>query len=414
MSLRLRMTAVTLSLSLAWTWAWLQLLRPEFATAGDTAGTVAAGATRLIGMPATAASRPDAVAALVGRIAEVWVALNAALASAAAVFLTTMIAFRGLTFEHVRAHEQLAYLAALLTVLGVGAVPMYVEELRPLAAEFAPIVTWVMLAASYAAKIVNVDGPQPDPPVDMLGRIVVVTGSNSGIGIETAKRIAAKGATVIMACRTAETAAAAREAIVRETGNEGVTVMPLDLSSFKSVRGFAADFSKRYARLDVLVNNAGAMTPSRRVTDDGHEFMLQANFLGPALLTLLLFPKMRESDMPGGARVVNVSSSTARYPGNFDFDDQRAELSFSLFTRYGMSKLALNMFTVAFAERATAHNVGAFALNPGTVRTGVRFSLLPATERQRRARRPGLTRQADYAGVSPLPPHWPKPHLRAQ
>ncbi|KAK6621981.1 hypothetical protein RUM44_001788 [Polyplax serrata] len=126
-------------------------------------------------------------------------------------------------------------------------------------------------------------------PEKMNGKIVIVTGANSGIGKETAKELARRGAKVIMACRNLDVADQVREEIVKETKNQNVLVKKLDLSSLDSVRSFAADINKTETKLDVLIHNAGvAYTFQKVVTKDGLDMTMGTNHFGPFLLTHLL------------------------------------------------------------------------------------------------------------------------------
>lgn len=134
---------------------------------------------------------------------------------------------------------------------------------------------------------------------------MIVTGANTGIGKETALDLAARGARVILACRNEEKAVQAAREIISKTKSHQVLVRKLDLSSFESVRKFAAEFNKEEERLDILVNNAGLITLNYELTEDGFENTIQVNYLSQFLLTLLLLKKLKSSSP---SRVVNVSS----------------------------------------------------------------------------------------------------------
>ncbi|KAL1434709.1 hypothetical protein MTO96_011410 [Rhipicephalus appendiculatus] len=140
--------------------------------------------------------------------------------------------------------------------------------------------------------------------VSMLGKTVIVTGSNSGIGKETAKELARRKARVILACRNVQRAHKAAQDIFADTG-ETVVVKQLDLCSFKSVRAFAEDIIRTEPRLDVLINNAGNIPDKLLLTEDGYEVGLQSNYLGHFLLTILLTELLKKS---APSRVVNLSS----------------------------------------------------------------------------------------------------------
>ncbi len=158
---------------------------------------------------------------------------------------------------------------------------------------------------------------------DMTGKVVLITGGNAGIGLETAVGLARKGARVVITSRDTARGDAARAEIVRRTGNESVDVMQLDLASFASVRAFAAAFLDRYDRLDVLIDNAGLVLGSRSVTEDGNETTFQVNHLGHFLLTALLRDRLIAS---APSRVVVVSSDAHKNARRgLDFDDLQSE-----------------------------------------------------------------------------------------
>lgn len=200
----------------------------------------------------------------------------------------------------------------------------------------------------------------------MNGKVCIVTGSNTGIGKETARGLAQRGATVVMACRDVAKAEAARADIAATTGRDDVAVMALDLGSLASVRAFVEAFSARYKRLDVLVNNAGVWTTSRTTTADGFETTFGVNHIGTFLLTELLRPMLVAS---APSRVV-VLSSKLHYSGKMAWDDLHAERgSFSGPGAYNQSKLANVLFTKALARRLAGTGVVVNAVHPGVVAT---------------------------------------------
>ncbi|MFZ5477713.1 MAG: SDR family oxidoreductase [Myxococcota bacterium] len=189
----------------------------------------------------------------------------------------------------------------------------------------------------------------------MHGKVCIVTGANTGIGLATAKALAGMGAHVVLACRDR----AKGEAAAAGVGE----LMLLDLASLRSVRAFAEDFRARFDRLDVLVNNAGLLAPARTVTEDGHELTFQVNHLGPFLLTSLLLPMLRAS---APSRIVNVSSRAhvGRKPA---LDDVEGERRWSSWDAYGRSKLYNILFTRELARRLDGTGVSANACHPGLV-----------------------------------------------
>jgi NAD(P)-dependent dehydrogenase (short-subunit alcohol dehydrogenase family) len=200
----------------------------------------------------------------------------------------------------------------------------------------------------------------------MQGKIAIVTGSNTGIGKETARGLAKQGATVIMACRDPQKAEAARAEIATSTGNANVVAMPLDLGDKASVRAFAKAFGEKYGKLDVLVNNAGVWPTARGTTKDGFETTWGTNHLGTFLLTLELLPLLKAA---APSRVV-VLSSKLHYRGKIDWEDLQFEKKgYSATAAYNQSKLANVMFTKALARRLEGTGVTANAVHPGVVTT---------------------------------------------
>jgi NAD(P)-dependent dehydrogenase (short-subunit alcohol dehydrogenase family) len=179
------------------------------------------------------------------------------------------------------------------------------------------------------------------------GRIMIVTGANTGLGYENAKTLAAKGATVVMACRNIEKANAAKEKIIQEVPNGNLVVMEVDLSSLTSVRAFAKNYQSKYDRLDVLINNAGVMMPPYTKTEDGFELQFAANYLGHFLLTGLLLDTILKTP---DSRIVTLSSLVHKN-GRINFDDLQSEKKYSAQDAYGQSKLACLMFTYELQRR---------------------------------------------------------------
>ncbi len=201
---------------------------------------------------------------------------------------------------------------------------------------------------------------------EMQGKICLVTGATLGIGKETALGLARKGAHVAIVgrdeARTRETAAW----IAKESGNPQVDFLVADLSSQAEVRRLAAAFDSRYPRLDVLVNNAGAIFMKRELTVDGVERTWALNHLAEFLLTRLLLEKL-EASAP--ARIVNVSSD-AHTAGVIAFDNLQGEKKYGGMRIYAQSKLANILFTFALARRLAGKGVTANCLHPGVVATG--------------------------------------------
>jgi NAD(P)-dependent dehydrogenase (short-subunit alcohol dehydrogenase family) len=203
----------------------------------------------------------------------------------------------------------------------------------------------------------------------MDGKVVIVTGANVGIGYETAKDLAKRGAKVIMACRNMDKGKQAVAEIKKENANADVSVMKLDLSSMKSVREFARKFQSEQTRLDVLVNNAGGETMEKVLTEDKLEANFAANHFGPFLLTNILMGLMKKT---GNARIVMVSSEMHMLPQSFDLDNLNSEKSFQPDFVYGRTKLANVLMTRELDRRFRANRIREITINachPGVVKT---------------------------------------------
>jgi NAD(P)-dependent dehydrogenase (short-subunit alcohol dehydrogenase family) len=202
---------------------------------------------------------------------------------------------------------------------------------------------------------------------EMAGKVVVITGGNTGIGKEAAVALAGRGAEVVITSRNEERGRAAREEIAERSGNDSVDVMPLDLASFRSIRSFAADVLDRFDHLDVLVNNAGLILYRRAETQEGFEETFGVNHLGQFLLTDLLLERLRAS---APARVVVVSSHAHKGARRgLDFDDLQSERKYKWMDAYNKSKLANIYFTKELARRLDGTGVTVNALHPGFVRS---------------------------------------------
>lgn len=200
-----------------------------------------------------------------------------------------------------------------------------------------------------------------------IGKTVVITGANSGIGKVTARELARGGAGVLMACRNIEAAGAAAAEIRRATGNDDVSVVRLDLGSFDSVRACAREIAARRSRIDVLVNNAGTYTQGDTLTDDGIHPTMQTNYFGPFLLSSLLLPLLEASS---AGRIVNVTSAMYLL-GRLDLEKPGFILRKNGFSAYAASKLAMLLFTMELAERLAGGRITVNALHPGLVDTKI-------------------------------------------
>ncbi|NXX75348.1 RDH12 dehydrogenase, partial [Urocolius indicus] len=234
-----------------------------------------------------------------------------------------------------------------------------------------------------------VAGGQCKSTARLEGKVVIITGANTGIGKETARALARRGARVIVACRDTAKAEAAASEIRAETGNQQVIVKKLDLADTKSIREFAEKFLAEEKELHILINNAGVMLCPYSKTADGFEMHLGVNHLGHFLLTFLLLERLKQC---APARIVNVSS-LAHHGGRIRFHDLQGEKSYNRGLAYCHSKLANVLFTRELARRLQGNllhadlsqtiyfvigtKVTANALHPGSVRSElVRHSLV--------------------------------------
>ena len=202
---------------------------------------------------------------------------------------------------------------------------------------------------------------------NLQNQIVLVTGATSGIGKTTATELAKMGAHVVLLARNAEKAAATQQEIKAAAGHERVDVLLADLANQEQVRRAAADFTARYPRLDVLVNNAGLIFGTeRQVSVDGHELGLATNHLGPFLLTALLLAKLQASP---AARVVNLASRAHEF-AKPDLADIQSARHYSAMRVYSNTKLYNVMFTQELARRLRTHGIAHVttnAVHPGLV-----------------------------------------------
>jgi NAD(P)-dependent dehydrogenase (short-subunit alcohol dehydrogenase family) len=203
-----------------------------------------------------------------------------------------------------------------------------------------------------------------DDMPDQTGRVAVVTGANTGLGLETAKALAARGASVVLAVRNLDKGKQAAITITADAPGADVAVQQLDLSSLDSVREAAAELRASHDRIDLLVNNAGVMYTPQSTTADGFELQFGTNHLGHFALTGLLLDRLLTAD---DSRVVTLSSVGHRIRSHIDFDDLGSARGYSRIAAYGRSKLANLLFTYELQRRlaAGASTTIAVAAHPG-------------------------------------------------
>jgi NAD(P)-dependent dehydrogenase (short-subunit alcohol dehydrogenase family) len=205
--------------------------------------------------------------------------------------------------------------------------------------------------------------PESAPP-----KVAVVTGSNTGIGKETAVGLAALGMTTVMACRNQPKAEAAAAEVRDRSGNDDVHVVALDLADLGSVAACAQAILAGWDRLDVLVNNAGGVWSERQETAQGFEQTFGVNHLGPFYLTALLLDRLKAS---APSRVVNLASVGHHFAtGGLSFADLQSERKYAAMDAYAKSKLANVLFTRGLSTRLEGSGVTATCCHPGPVRSG--------------------------------------------
>ncbi|MEB3299001.1 MAG: oxidoreductase [Candidatus Sericytochromatia bacterium] len=204
---------------------------------------------------------------------------------------------------------------------------------------------------------------------ELDGRVALVTGANSGIGLEAARLLAMRGVRVWMACRSAERGEQALAAIRAVVPEAHIDLIPLDLASLGSVRAAAETLAEELGSLDLLINNAGVMALPRGVTAEGHELQFGTNHLGHFALTALLWPLLTAAP---AARVVNVSSMVHRM-GKIAFEDLMGVRRYDKWGAYAQSKLANLLFTLSLTERRRRHEfpVVPVACHPGYAATNL-------------------------------------------
>ena len=209
---------------------------------------------------------------------------------------------------------------------------------------------------------------------DLSGKIYIVTGTTSGIGLATVKQLARQSATIICASRNVELARKIGVEIIEETSNKNIHNFLIELDSLDSVRDFIKVFNKKFSRLDGLVNNAAVMNTPHRRTKDGFELQFGVNFLGHFLLTELLLPKLKKAK---GSRIVHTSS-VFHEKGSIDLGDLNFEKKkYSGWDAYNQSKLAQVLYSRYQAKLLKNSNITSVSIHPGWVQTPLIKHTLP-------------------------------------
>ncbi|MBE9461324.1 oxidoreductase [Dyadobacter subterraneus] len=205
---------------------------------------------------------------------------------------------------------------------------------------------------------------------DQTGKIAIVTGANTGIGYQTALALYQAGAHVIIASRSLENASEALNNMEATSGKGSLEKGLLNLASLKDIQKFADNFIKKHKKLDILINNAGVMTPPAAKTNDGFELQFGVNFLGHFALTAHLYSLLKQAP---DARVVTLSSGAYKSAQQIDFDNLRSEKSYDAFREYAISKLADMQFTLELQRRVIQNGdrILSLAAHPGVTETSL-------------------------------------------
>ena len=244
-------------------------------------------------------------------------------------------------------------------------------------------------------------GWEADRIPDQSGRIAVITGANSGLGLVTAGELARKGALVVLACRNMEKGATALAEVERAASGAAPELEELDLASLSSVRSFADRFRATHDHLELLINNAGVMASPRRYTADGFELHFGTNHLGHFLLTQLLLPRMEGRE---DARVVTLSSNAHKTVRGIAFDNLSGERRYFRWNAYGQSKLANLVFALELDRRLRARGstVKSIAAHPGYAATNLQSAAAPLLDRLAMKVGNVVIAQSDEMGALPV------------
>jgi NAD(P)-dependent dehydrogenase (short-subunit alcohol dehydrogenase family) len=236
---------------------------------------------------------------------------------------------------------------------------------------------------------------------DQTGRVAVITGANSGLGLVTARELARKGALVVLACRNLEKGRAAHAEVAAAASGPDPELEELDLASLDSVRSFATRFRAAHEGVDLLINNAGVMASPRRHTADGFELHFGTNHLGHFALTNLLLPLMEGRE---DARVVTLSSNAHKTVRGIAFDNLNGDRHYFRWNAYGQSKLSNLLFALELDRRLRAKEstVKSLAAHPGYSATNLQSAAAPLVDRLVMKVGNAVVAQNDEMGALPV------------
>lgn len=224
--------------------------------------------------------------------------------------------------------------------------------------------------------------------IDLSGKKFLVTGASGGLGAETARALASKGASVVITARDLAKAGAAVDAIKSSTGNDDISIEELELGSLASIRSFGERWNGAHDHLDVLINNAGVMACPQGATDDGFERQFGTNHLGHFLLTGLVAPTLVAN---GSGRIVNLSSRGHQIDDVHLDDPNFEDREYEKWTAYGQAKTANVLHAVELDRRLGGRGVHAFSVHPGVIMTDLARHMEPADFETLQSRNPGGT-----------------------
>jgi NAD(P)-dependent dehydrogenase (short-subunit alcohol dehydrogenase family) len=236
---------------------------------------------------------------------------------------------------------------------------------------------------------------------EQAGRIAVVTGANSGLGLIAARELARRGALVVLACRNMDKGSPAHAQVAAAATGPEPELEELDLANLSSVRSFAETFAKNHQGLDLLMNNAGVMASPRRRTADGFELHFGTNHLGHFALTNLLLPLMEGRE---DARVVTLSSNAHKTVRGIAFGNLNGERRYFRWNAYGQSKLANLLFALELDRRlrASGSTVKSLAAHPGYAATNLQSAAAPLVDRLAMKVGNAVVAQSDEMGALPV------------